>query len=105
MTERSRPRPIGDSIRALRAEVEPPTLLAAVQRSWAAVAGERIAAEAWPVLERDATITIACAKATWAQELDLLQNDLLARLNEALGEPRVRRLRFVVGSNPSLDSQ
>ena len=65
MTERSRPRPIGDSIRALRAE-----------------------------------ITIACAKATWAQELDLLQNDLLVRLNEALGEPRVRRLRFVVGSNP-----
>lgn len=105
MTERGGPRPIGDSIRALRAEVEPATLLAAVQGSWATVAGERIAAEAWPVREREGTVTVACAKATWAQELDLLQNDLLARLNEALGGPRVRRLRFVVGANPSRDSQ
>ena len=85
--------------------VEPPPVLAGGLGWWAGLAGERIAGEAWPVRERDATITIACAKATWAQELDLLQNDLLARLNEALGEPRVRRLRFVVGSNPSLDSQ
>lgn len=102
MSERSRPRPIGESIRALRAEVEPATLLAAVQGRWAATVGDRIAAEAWPVREREGTITVECRKATWAQELDLMQQDLLERLNGAFDEPRIRRLRFVVGSGDQL---
>ena len=35
--------------------------------------------------ERDGAITVECRAATWAQELDLLQDELLERLNEALG--------------------
>ena len=42
-------------------------------------------------------ITVECRAATWAQELDLLHDDLLSRLNEELGEARVKRLRMVVG--------
>jgi len=97
VSDRSRPRPIADSIRALRAEVEPATLLAAVQGRWATAVGDRIASEAWPDRERDGAITVVCRKATWAQELDLMQNELLEKVNSALAEPRVRRLRFVVG--------
>jgi len=99
VNERSRPRSIGESVRALRAAVEPPTLLAAVQGRWAAAVGERIAAESWPVREREGLVTVECRKATWAQELDLMQGDLLERVNQALGEARVRGLRFVVGSS------
>jgi hypothetical protein len=46
-------------------------------------------------------ITVACRSATWAQELDLLQSELLERLNGALAEgdeeglaARVEALRF-----------
>jgi hypothetical protein len=46
-------------------------------------------------------VTIACRSATWAQELDLLQTELLGRLNDALAEAEsppptepVRGLRF-----------
>jgi predicted nucleic acid-binding Zn ribbon protein len=98
-----RPRPIADSIRAIRAEVEPATLLAAVQGRWVGAVGERIATEAWPTREREGTITVACRKSTWAQELDLMQSELVERVNGALGEPRVRRLRFIVGDGGSAD--
>jgi predicted nucleic acid-binding Zn ribbon protein len=73
------------------------TLLAAVQSEWPATAGEAIAAEASPVAERDGVVTIACRSATWAQELDLLQGELLERVNAALSEAQkgtLKGLRF-----------
>jgi predicted nucleic acid-binding Zn ribbon protein len=97
VSRRGRPRLLADSVRAVRSAAEPATLLAAVQGCWDQAVGDRIAAEARPVREREGTITIECRAATWAQELDLLQDELLARVNEALGEPRVKGLRLVVG--------
>ncbi len=50
--------------------------------------------------ERAGTVTIGCRSSVWAQELALLENDLVERLNGALGAPReapaVTALRFVV---------
>ena len=94
---RGGPKPLGDSIRALRTEVQPQTPLAAIQAVWPDAVGARIAAEARPVRERDGTVTVECRAATWAQELDLLHDDLLAGLNAALGSDQVTRLRMVVG--------
>ena len=57
-----------------------------------------------PSGEREGTVTVACESAVWAQELELLGPDVLARLNERLGlreAERVKRLRFVVGSPPN----
>jgi predicted nucleic acid-binding Zn ribbon protein len=91
------PRSLGVALRDLRATTAPETVLAAVQAAWPDVAGERAAAEARPVAERNGTVTVACRSATWAQELDFLQAALLERLN---GVPavatrgRVARLRF-----------
>jgi len=45
-----------------------------------------VAAEASPVSERDGLVVVACRSATWAQELDLLQSELLERLNTAVFE-------------------
>jgi predicted nucleic acid-binding Zn ribbon protein len=97
VNRRATPKPLADSIRDLRGEVEPATLLAAVQGCWADAVGARIAAEARPVREREGTITVECRAATWAQELDLLQDELLGKVNRALGGPRVSRLRLIVG--------
>jgi predicted nucleic acid-binding Zn ribbon protein len=93
----AKPRRLGESVRAVRAGAQPATLLAAVQGCWRAALGERIAAEARPVRERDGVITVECRAATWAQELDLMQDELISRLNQALGEARIAGLRLVVG--------
>ena len=98
MSRRSAPRALGDAIRSLRTEAEPATPLAAVQSVWQAAVGERIAAQATPLREREGVLTVGCAAATWAQELDLLQTELLARLNAALDPIELRGLRFVVGT-------
>jgi predicted nucleic acid-binding Zn ribbon protein len=101
VSARRSPRPLGDALRQARVRAEPLTLLAAAQSTWPAAAGARVAAEAEPVAERDGVLTIACRSATWAQELDLLQPELLKRLNGALSEAGrsaneapVRVLRF-----------
>jgi predicted nucleic acid-binding Zn ribbon protein len=82
-------------------DVAPATLLARVQQAWPEVAGPGLGAAAAPVSERDGTVTVACESGVWAQELELLGGDLLARLNAALDGPRVDKLRFVVGSGPN----
>jgi predicted nucleic acid-binding Zn ribbon protein len=101
MTRRAQPRALGDALRTVRSEAEPATPLAAVQGVWSAAVGERIASQAEPLRERDGVVTIGCSAATWAQELDLLQDELLARLNAALETDDVTGLRFVVGREPS----
>jgi predicted nucleic acid-binding Zn ribbon protein len=70
-----------------------------VQAAWAGAVGEQLAAVATPVSERDGTLTIECADAVWAQELDLMQAALLERLRGAVGEQAPRALRFRV--NPA----
>jgi len=101
MRPRRGPRPVGGALREVRAKAEPPTLLAAVQGAWAGAAGAAVSREAEPVAEREGVITVACRTATWAQELDLLQTELLERLDAALAAPEsgrsvgtVRGLRF-----------
>jgi predicted nucleic acid-binding Zn ribbon protein len=63
---------------------EPATLLAAVQSAWPAAVGDAIAREATPIGERGGVVTIACRSATWAQELDLLSGQILARIRSDL---------------------
>jgi len=73
----------------------PPTLLARVQRSWAAAVGERIAGEAEPVAERAGVVTVSCRSSVWAAELKMLAPSLVEQLNAVLGEaPGVRGLDF-----------
>ena len=74
----------------------PKTGLASVQAAWSEALGERLAAVATPVSERAGTLTIECTNAMWAQELDLMQSQLLERLREALGEGAPEALKFRV---------
>ena len=95
MSALQRPRTLADAVRGVRDEVAPQTVLAAVQAIWPDAVGERVAAEAEPVAEREGVVTVECRAATWAQELDLLQGELLERLNATLPGCQVERLRFV----------
>jgi predicted nucleic acid-binding Zn ribbon protein len=90
---RRTPRPVGFALDELTDALAPATLLAEVQRAWPQAAGASVAANAVPEAERDGVLTVACASAVWAQELDLMGPDLVARLNAALGADLVVALR------------
>jgi predicted nucleic acid-binding Zn ribbon protein len=98
---RRTPRPLAEALRTAVESAEPATPLATVQSAWAEAVGERIAAAASPVSERDGTVTVACESATWAQELDLLEGQIAAKLRSKLpSEIAFERLRFQVGEIP-----
>ena len=93
------PRPLRSALDAVTRQVAPGGTLPRAQACWEEVAGAQVAAEAQPVSERDGVLTVRCSSAVWAQELELLSEDLLERLREALGDPTaLQSLRLVVGS-------
>jgi predicted nucleic acid-binding Zn ribbon protein len=94
---RRAPRPLGEALGRLQETLAPATLLAEVQRVWAQVAGPAIAREAAPTAARAGVLTIACSASVWAQELDLMAPLLIERLNAAIGDGEVQRLRCVTG--------
>ena len=93
MRRRHAPRSAASAIQALAEALAPQTLLAEVQRVWPEAVGELVAAHATPTGERDGTLVVSCDAAVWAQELDLMGPELVARLNAALGGEKVRSLR------------
>jgi predicted nucleic acid-binding Zn ribbon protein len=94
VSRRRAPRPAAGAFRAALDRAAPRTGLAAVQSVWAEVAGEPVAAVAEPVSERAGEVTVACADAVWAEELDLMQERLLQGLRERLGDSAPESLRF-----------
>lgn len=94
MSRRRAPRPAATAFRAARQRAAPQTALAAAQAVWRTAMGERLAAAAEPVAERDGTLTVECREAVWVQELDLMQEQLLERLRAELGEIAPSSLRF-----------
>jgi predicted nucleic acid-binding Zn ribbon protein len=91
------PRPLSSALEALTATLAPATTLARVQEIWEGAAGPAIAAAASPTAERDGVLTVTCAAAVWAQELDLMAGELIPNLNAALGEQAIRELRCRTG--------
>lgn len=87
------PRPASLALQALVREWAPATPLAAVQGAWPEAVGPVVAAEAEPVSERAGVVTVACRSSVWAQELDLMAPDLIARLNAVLDGVEVSALR------------
>ena len=76
--------------------------LAEVTRAWPAAVGDAIARAAWPQrIARDGTLLVAAASASWAFELGLLGDDILAKLAAAVGEGAPVAIRFSPGTVPS----
>jgi len=94
---RPAPRPLAVALRGLTGVLAPASTLARVQEVWEETAGAGIAACASPTAERDGVLTVTCVAAVWAQELDLMGDQLVARLNEALGGEQIRELRCRTG--------
>jgi predicted nucleic acid-binding Zn ribbon protein len=94
---RTAPRALAIAVEELTGTLAPASTLARVQRVWEPIAGPAIAAAARPTGEHDGVLTVTCAAAVWAHELDLMAGELIPRLNAALGSDSVRRLRCRTG--------
>jgi predicted nucleic acid-binding Zn ribbon protein len=94
---RSAPRPLALALGGLTDALAPATTLARVQRVWRQTLGSAIADAGLPTAERDGVLTVTCADAVWAAELDLMSAQLVERLNETLGEELIHRLRCRAG--------
>ncbi len=98
MSHRRAPRPMSAAFGRLADELAPATVLAEVQRAWPSVVGPSIADQASPTAERGGVVTVSCAASVWAQELDLMAPQIVARLNDVLDGGSVQRLRCVAVS-------
>lgn len=87
------PRRLAQPLSELTSGLAPASTLARVQELWERVLGPAIAASARPTAEHDGTLTVICESAVWAQELDLMAPEVIARLNGALGQDALRKLR------------
>jgi predicted nucleic acid-binding Zn ribbon protein len=94
---RAAPRMLSRALGDLTASLAPATTLARVQGVWEQAAGAAIASSARPTAEREGVLTVMCEAAVWAQELDLMADELIGRLNDALGEQVIRELRCRTG--------
>jgi hypothetical protein len=94
---------IGDTIRRELGRFGTAGEMADVVEAWPRVVGETIAANAWPArLTRDGALHVNAGSSAWAFELGQLENEILPRLREALGEGGPRRLKFAPGPLPEL---
>jgi predicted nucleic acid-binding Zn ribbon protein len=96
MTRRRAPRRAAPALHAALAQAAPKTALASLQLVWAEAVGAQIAAVAKPVSERTGTVTVSCRDSVWAQELDLMQEQLLRQLRDRLGDAAPESFRFRV---------
>ncbi|HEY3830036.1 MAG TPA: DciA family protein [Solirubrobacteraceae bacterium] len=94
---RQAPRSLAAALDGLTGELAPASTLGLVQMAWESAAGPAIAAAATPTTEREGVLTVTCSAAVWAQELELMAPTLLQRLNEALGEQLLHKLRCRTG--------
>lgn len=71
-----------------------------LRHAWTQVVGEQAAAQSLPVRRsRAGVVTVACASAAWAQELDMFRDRWTRQLAAAVIDPPITDLRFVVGDH------
>lgn len=68
---------------------------------WEAAVGPGIAVHARATAIQDGVLFVAVDSSVWMQELGLLRQGIVARLNEQIGTPLVRRIVLAVEQGPS----
>lgn len=61
---------------------------------WKSVVGPQIAASTTPESVRDGILFVCCKSSMWSSELSLHKDDIVKRLNAAVGKPVVKDIRF-----------
>lgn len=86
-------------------QLESGLLTLRLQTRWSELVGAQIAGHSLPMDIRGETLMVTVDSPVWSQELSLLRDQLLQRVN-ALGErPVLRQIRFRVGEIPEICKQ
>lgn len=98
---RREPVAVGDRLGRYRAgSASPGSELAHLQAAWQEVVGRPAAGSSIVVRRsRAGVVSVACASAGWAQELDLRRDQLRDRLARAVPGTPITGVRFVVGDH------
>ncbi|HET6369948.1 MAG TPA: DUF721 domain-containing protein [Nitrospiria bacterium] len=86
-------------IRAHR--LEPGLLSMRLQSQWLDLVGPQIAAHSYPLEIRRDTLTVVVDSPVWSQELSLLKEELIRRVNSLQKRPFLRQIRFRIGEIPA----
>lgn len=98
MAERDgKPAPIGDALaQFLKARgLEERVARAAILTEWASLVGPQIAKVTTPrTVTEDGTLFVGVATHAWMSELQLMESQLLARINARAGHDPIRKIRW-----------
>lgn len=72
--------------------------LAGVWKIWDQAVGPAIAENARPLAFKQKLLLVQVSSPIWIQQLRFLKTDLIARLNQALGEACIEDIKFKVGN-------
>lgn len=71
---------------------------------WDKAVGDKIAVRAQPAGFRDGILTVCVDNAPWMQQLTYLKREIIAKVNEMIGEDLVRDLYLKAGTNPLVNN-
>jgi predicted nucleic acid-binding Zn ribbon protein len=71
--------------------------LARVWDVWHAAVGDIIAENAQPAAFKKDILLVHVSSSAWLHHLHFMEKELIAKINQALGESRVRLLKFKIG--------
>lgn len=91
---KSTPSGVASVLTSVLARIDPERRILLWQK-WNEAVGEPIASRARPQNLVDGVLVLAVDNHTWAQELQLMRADLVARINRALGAELVREIQIV----------
>lgn len=81
--------------RVIAARPSPVLNLLDLVKRWEEIVGPDIAGEAKPLRIHAGTLTLQAAHPTWANELQMMAPDLLAKIRHHCPQLPVKRLRFI----------
>jgi hypothetical protein len=70
---------------------------------WADIAGIQVARYSSPKTLKDGRLTVVCHDSIWKHHLEMMRDQLLARINQAQSAPLVKRIVFKIGELPEAD--
>ncbi|UCD31377.1 MAG: DUF721 domain-containing protein [Desulfobacterales bacterium] len=71
--------------------------LARVWDLWDSTVGENIAANAQPEAFKGKILLVHVTSSVWMQHLQFLKEDIINKINEALGETFIEEIKFKIG--------
>ncbi|MDP2268911.1 MAG: DUF721 domain-containing protein [Deltaproteobacteria bacterium] len=72
---------------------------------WGKAVGPQIASQSRPEHLRREILLVKVANSVWMQQLHFLKEEIIGKVNTALGKPSVKDIRFAIGQLPASPDQ